>query len=456
MTVFVLAFNATEGASGNSLPESLISLGFFPVIFVSIFACHPLVRLTGLLRYSVGHRWLLVCLSLLHPFFLLIIVCVVQSQAKARLKNAAVRHDPFAPSKLPLPDKLFPPDVEKAPDVPPVPEPSPRRWDRFNIHVIGITLWGLIFVFLTCIGVLVNNHFGATIIATLAPDRMDYITAFDGTIIHPVFPLFTGAISLPGALIGLLIVILYLTFKFNLAELLRRAINRDPESLTPDECPAVLPGLLVIAPPMLIFVSPYWFTPKDWLILFYGYGSFFFLPIALLAFMIIVLTTYTLRENAGIIASEKPVRWTSPALICMTLVYMAELAFVCFSPFHSEYDFALHNDLFRLRLRANVSLMFGYPVDYDDLLRVATISNVSGRKIVHYLVDNGADINRKNDFDAKTPLENAIQNASFDVVLTLIQRGANFDENTVDKDGKTYLHNAAMHNRDVAVLKYLV
>ena len=76
-----------------------------------------------------------------------------------------------------------------------------------------------------------------------------------------------------------------------------------------------------------------------------------------------------------------------------------------------------------------------------------------GMPIVQYLIDQGADVNAKDD-TGNTPLHRAAANGNNEAVKFLVSRGA--DVNAKSSNSGTPLHLAALLNSDVETVKFLV
>jgi len=81
-----------------------------------------------------------------------------------------------------------------------------------------------------------------------------------------------------------------------------------------------------------------------------------------------------------------------------------------------------------------------------------TNANENNEKIVKYLIDHGADVNKEGMFK-KTPLYVACESRNVNIVKYLIEHGA--DVNKENRDGETPLF-AACNYRDEDIVKYLI
>ncbi|OUM65003.1 hypothetical protein PIROE2DRAFT_60299 [Piromyces sp. E2] len=90
---------------------------------------------------------------------------------------------------------------------------------------------------------------------------------------------------------------------------------------------------------------------------------------------------------------------------------------------------------------------------FGNTLLLSLCSKSDGQdKIIKYLIDNGADVNKKNKH-GDTPLIKAIRTWKNDIVKYLIENGA--DVNKVDKEGNSPLINA-YYSENIPIINYLI
>ena len=93
----------------------------------------------------------------------------------------------------------------------------------------------------------------------------------------------------------------------------------------------------------------------------------------------------------------------------------------------------------------------GVDVDEKDDLWGRTPLHIAAeeghKEVVELLIDNGADVNAKSDWFERTPLHDAIWEGRKEVVELLIDKGADVNAKTDDPFGWTPLHIAAEFSR---------